>query len=139
MKKDRTQPTPDDIVAALDVEVFFTRHAHPHTDALRALRRIILGADTSIFEGIKWNVPSFRTTEYFATLHVRAKVGVGVILHFGAKKRGGLPDRTAIADPEGILAWLADDRAVAHFTGLEDVEARGPAFAELIRQWIRHV
>lgn len=104
-----------------------------------ALRRIILSADPTITEGIKWNVPSFRTTEYFATMHLRAKTGVGVILHFGAKKRDDLPRDGAIADPDKLLKWLANDRAMVMFSDTADIVDRELAFCELIRQWIRHV
>jgi hypothetical protein len=122
-----------------EVDVFFAKLRHPHADAFKALRTIILGADPRIAEGIKWSVPSFRTSEYFATFHLRTQRGVGVILHFGAKKRLDLTARTAIKDPTTMLAWLADDRAVVAFADLKDVQAKSQAFASLIRQWIGHV
>ena len=49
--------------------------AHPHKPAIETLRRAILATDPSIAEGVKWNAPSFRTREYFATVHLRAKTG----------------------------------------------------------------
>lgn|GEM_PF-1591838 len=58
-----------------------------HKDAIAHLRRSILELDASISEGVKWNAPSFRTTEYFATTNLRTKEGIGVILHLGAKIR----------------------------------------------------
>jgi hypothetical protein len=122
-----------------DVDAFFFLLKHPHHDTLLAIRKAILSADPSIAEGIKWNVPSFRTTEYFATLHLRAKQGAGVILHFGAKKRDDLHARESIADPSALLTWLSDDRAVVLFTTLADFTAARSAFAHLIRQWIIHV
>lgn len=131
--------TPRGAPAPADVETFFATLDHPHAAELRLLRQIILAADPSIAEGIKWNVPSFRTTEYFATLHLRAKRGVGVIMHFGAKKRDDLSARAAIADEGAVLEWLAEDRAVATFLDLKDVEARRAAFTEILRQWIKHV
>ena len=121
------------------VDAFFATTDHPHRDALLAIRRAILGADPSISEGIKWNVPSFRTSEWFATLHLRAKDGVGVILHFGAKKRDNLPPRDAIPDPAALLTWLAPDRAMVVFRDAADVEAKGKAFEELLRGWVEHV
>ena len=121
------------------VEAFLSSLEHPHKEGIVALRRIILFADPTITEGIKWKVPSFRTTEYFATMHLRAKAGVGVILHFGSKKRDDLSKDGAIADPGKLLEWLANDRAMVTFSGLADVVARELAFCELIRQWIRHV
>ena len=110
---------------------------HPHKDAVSAIRRAILGADRSILEGIKWKAPSYRTTEYFATTHLRAKTGVGVVLHLGAKVRA-IP-KVSIEDPEGLLEWLAKDRAMVTFTGVDDVRAKESALQRVVRQWIAHV
>jgi hypothetical protein len=125
--------------AGADIEAFLDALDHPHKPEILALRRMILDADPTIAEGIKWNAPSFRTSEWFATFHLRAKAGVQVILHFGAKVRDRSGARAAIADPESILAWLADDRASATFRDLQDVVAKQSAFAAVIRDWIRHV
>ena len=122
-----------------DVETFLASLEHPFKKEILAVRQIILSADPGIAEGIKWNAPSFRTSEYFATFHLRAKDGVQVILHLGAKKRDSSTTGIAIADPESLLAWLAKDRASATFRDLKDIEARRAAFANLIRQWIKHV
>ena len=63
---------------------------HPLKKEIEAVRRIVLGFTPAIGEGIKWNVPSFRTaTEYFATFNLRAKDSVQLILHLGAKVRPG--------------------------------------------------
>lgn len=121
-----------------DVEAFLAALDHPFKEEILAVRRILLGADPAIQEGIKWNAPSFRTSEYFATFHLRAKDGVQVILHRGAKKRetaAGLP----VEDPEALLEWLGKDRASVKLRDRGDVEAKGPALAALIRQWIQHV
>ena len=100
--------------------------------------KAILGADSSIREGIKWKSPSFRTTEYFATTHLRAKVGVGVVLHLGAKVRA--TPSVSIDDPWGMLEWLARDRAMVTFAGVDDVPARQSALQLVaVRQWITHV
>jgi hypothetical protein len=125
--------------ASAEVAAFLDALDHPHKPEILALRRIILDADPGIAEGIKWNAPSFRTSEWFATFHLRARSGVQVILHFGAKVRDTSGARAAIADPTSILAWLAGDRASATFRDLADVEARRSAFAAVIRGWIRHV
>ena len=110
---------------------------HPHKAAVGAIRQAILGADRSIREGIKWKAPSFRTTEYFATTHLRAKVGVGIVLHLGAKVRA--TPTVSIDDPGGLLEWLAKDRAMVTFTGVEDVRAKESALQRVVRQWFAHV
>lgn len=122
-----------------EVEAFLAALDHPRRAEILALRRIILDADPSISEGIKWNAPSFRTSEWFATFHLRAKEGVQVILHLGAKRREGANPRAAIADPESLLEWLAEDRASVKFRDMNDVDARRIALKSLIRQWIGEI
>ena len=119
-----------------DVDAFLAALDHPRKREILALRRIILEADPSIAEGIKWNAPSFRTSEWFATFHLRAKEGVQIILHLGAKKREDANPRASVADPEGLLEWLADDRASIRFRDVDEVNAGGDAFAALVREWI---
>lgn len=122
-----------------DVDAFLAALDHPRKPEILALRQIILGADPRIAEGIKWNAPSFRTTEWFATMHLRAKDGVQVVMHFGAKKRPGFDPRHDVADPQSLLEWAGADRAFARFRDLGDVEAKKSAFAAVLCQWIEHV
>jgi hypothetical protein len=122
-----------------DVDAFLAALDHPHKPEILALRRIILDADPAIAEGIKWNAPSFRTSEWFATFHLRAKDGLRVILHLGAKKREDANPRASVADPESLLEWLANDRASIRFRDVHEVNARAAALAELVREWIGEV
>lgn len=126
---DNTQAV-DDFMRALE---------HPSKPDVEALRKLILGADPSIAEGVKWNAPSFRTTEYFATTNIRAKAGVGLILHLGAKVRN-LPDGAiAIDDPGTLLKWLGKDRAMVEFAGKEEIEENKESVVAVLRQWIKYV
>jgi len=131
----RTRSAP----ALENVETFLAALEHPLKPELLVLRQIILDADPSIAEGIKWKAPSFHTSEYLATVNLRAKDGVQVILHFGAKKRDDLTARAAIVDPESLLEWLASDRALAKFRDMKELDAKRSAFTNVIRQWIKHV
>ncbi|MDQ3489051.1 MAG: DUF1801 domain-containing protein [Acidobacteriota bacterium] len=119
------------------VDAFMATLDHPQKAAIAALREVVRGADPSIDEGVKWNAPSFRTHEYFAATHLRAKIGIGLILHLGAKVRDEAAVR--IEDPEGLLVWLAADRAVVHFADVDDVHAREKALQGVVRQWIAFV
>ena len=110
---------------------------HSHKPAIGRLRRIVCGADPSIAEGVKWNAPSFRTHEYFATTHLRAKEGIALILHLGAKVRNVA--KVPIADPQNLLKWLAKDRALVAFRDDKDLEARAAALQAILRQWIAYV
>ena len=121
------------------VEAFVASLDEAAKPAVSALRQIFLAADPGIAEGIKWNVPSFRTSEYFATMNLRVKTGIGVVLHFGAKKSDVSMTGVEIPDPESLLVWLAKDRAMITFRDVDDITTRRAALTKLIREWIKHV
>lgn len=129
--------TAADTAAAVDQ--FMAALDHPFKAELETLRRAILAADPSIAEGIKWNAPSWRTREYFATTHLRSKTGLGLILHLGAKVRELPASGLDIPDPAGLLKWLGKDRAQIEFRSAADLAAKLPALQNLLRNWIRHV
>jgi hypothetical protein len=126
--------TSADTTAAVDALMAGLRH--PHRDAVEQLRRCILAASPAIAEGVKWNAPSFRTHEYFATVHLRAKTGIGLILHLGAKARALPAGGLSIDDPDAMLQWLAPGRAQIAFADADDARRRGDALQALLRQWI---
>jgi hypothetical protein len=132
------EPRPARKLGAIDtteaVDRFMAKLEHPHKDAVEVLRRIMREADAAIAEGVKWNAPSFRTSEYFATTHLRAADGVGIVLHVGAKARE--TPAFQINDPKGLLKWVAKDRALMNFAGIEDVKAHAAAIQEIVRAWI---
>jgi len=121
------------------VDELMRSFVHQHKDAIAHLRRIFLGADASIAEGVKWNAPSFRTTEFFATTNLRTKKGIGVILHLGAKVRDLPAGGLAIEDPDKLLKWRAKDRAAIEFTDADEVRSKRGAVQKILRQWIKHL
>lgn len=129
--------TPADTPQAVDQ--FMAALDHPHHADIQALRQALCAVDPSIAEGIKWNAPSWRTSEYFATTHLRGKQGFSVILHLGAKARALPEGGLAIADPHRLLKWLGPDRAQVSFASSADFQARLPALQAVVRAWIAHV
>ncbi|WP_457353430.1 DUF1801 domain-containing protein [Roseateles sp. P5_D6] len=129
--------TAADTTAAVDR--FMAALDHPFKTEMEALRQAMLAVDPSIAEGIKWNAPSWRTTEYFATTHLRSKAGLGLILHRGAKARVSPAGGLLIADPAGLLRWLGKDRAQVEFGSATDFQTKLPALQALVKQWIAHV
>ena len=134
-KSPALRPTGD----STSVEDFLASLEHPQKPAILALRALILSVDPRVTEGIKWNAPSFRTSDDFATFHLRAKAGVQLVLHFGAAPRRNSAARARIADPAGLLEWKAPDRAVITVRDAEDVAARRAALLAVLRQWVQHV
>lgn len=129
--------TPADTSAAVDA--FMATLDHPHADAVQRLRALVLGVDPTIAEGIKWNAPGWRTAEYFATTHLRARTGIGLVLHLGARARSVPAGGLAIDDPDGLLVWRAPDRALLTFADRAELVARGGAVQAVLRQWIAWV
>ena len=119
---------------ATDTDDFMRKLDHPLKPALQAVRAILLGADPRVCEGIKWNAPSFRLDDWFATVNIR-KDSVLVILHQGAKVRGSARG-PAVEDPAGLLQWLGKDRAAVTFRDLKSVRTHKAGFSNIVRQWI---
>jgi hypothetical protein len=130
----RARPRPKGHDDERDVDDFMQGLDHPLKPALELVRRLILGADPRVREGIKWNAPSFRLDDWFATVNIR-KDAVLVILHQGARVRDG-SRRPALEDPAGLLEWLGKDRAAVTFRDLKAVRAHKTAFSNIARQRI---
>ena len=122
------------------VDDFMARLEHPLKAEIEILRAAVLRADDRIKESIKWNAPSFYVSEHFATFKLRPPGTVQLVFHRGAKVRAD--DVSAniasadLEDPAGILIWAANDRCVATFSDLKDVEAKKVALTAIVRAWI---
>lgn len=123
---------------ARDVDAFLEALDHPLKPEIVALRQLLLGADERISEEVKWNAPSFRTSEHFATLHLRSRSAVQLILHLGARPGKVIP-AGAIEGPQGLLKWLGPDRASVSLAGREDLERKSGPLVAIVRQWIEQV
>ena len=115
------------LIAALD---------HPLKKEIAAARLALLAAEEGVSEGVKWNAPSFAAKgDYFATIHLRAADELKLIFHAGAKAKGKKL-KGKVADPAGLLTWLAEDRAMASLGVGAAFRANAPALAALARAWI---
>jgi hypothetical protein len=117
-KAARSKATP--AVKVDDVDALLRTVDPARVAELEELRKLVLGADERVREGVKWNAVSFRLEDWFATLN----------LHRGAKSKG--TPRPAIEDPDGRLEWRGDERALVD-CGRELTEG---SLEHLVRQWI---
>ena len=64
-----TAPTPSrpTRTPAGEVDALMAALDHPGKDGIELLRQAILGIDPRIREEVKWNAPSFRLEDHFAT------------------------------------------------------------------------
>lgn len=119
-----------------EVDAWLKTLRHPRKDELETLRQLILAVSPTIQEGFKWSSPSFRTTDYFATINVSGKDYLRLILHAGAKTKNLV---LQIADPDGLLQWLGKERALVTIRDAVDLRAKRKALAVIVRQWIGQV
>lgn len=115
-----------ELLAALD---------HPHKAGIERLRTLILGLDRRITEEVKWNAPSFRLEDHFATFKLYPPKNIQLVLHTGAKAKSNTRS-FAIDDPDRLLAWPASDRCVLTLASAEDLAAHEAAVLGIIGQWI---
>jgi len=103
---------------------------------IESARKIILGVSPKISEGLKWNSLSFRTTEWFATLNWRCRDAVQFVFHLGAKVRDNTND-LKIADPAGLIKWLAKDRCLVTVGAGKEFQSNRAALKSIVRAWIK--
>lgn len=108
---------------------------HPHKEGIELLRRLILDVDSRITEEVKWNAPSFKLEDHFATFKLHPPKNVQLVLHTGAKAKSDAK-AFAIEDTEGLLKWAASDRAVLTLASTAEAQARQAAVLRIVRQWV---
>ena len=67
----RSDPKIDALLLKLD---------HPLKPQLQALRRLILAVSPAVREELKWNSPSFKTTDHFATANTHGTASIRLIV-----------------------------------------------------------
>lgn len=132
-------PAPDGMRVDPGVVAFMRGLKHPRKPELEVLRQIILAAGPDVREGIKWNSPSFRTSDWFATINVHAKDRIRLILHTGAKVKDSAKKGLQIADRAGLLQWLAKDRCLVSIGDAKDLQTKRAALGSILREWIRRL
>ena len=120
------------------VDAFTARLKHPLKPEIEAVRQILVDAAPGITEEIKWNAPGFRTTESFATVNLRSLDRLQLIFHLGAKVRDPLPVMK-VADPAGLMKWLAKDRCMVTAGTGKDIPANQSALQAVVQAWIKYV
>lgn len=134
-KKRAAKPESAGVQTDPAVVAFLRDLDHPLKKDIDAVRHFILAVNPEIREGIKWNGPSFRTSEYSATIFLRAKDKVQLIFHKGAKAKDN-STAMQIADPEGLIEWLATDRCRVTVGAGKEIKTHQAALEALVRDWI---
>lgn len=118
------------------VTQFVSEMNHPLALEINKLREIILSANQDISENIKWNGPNYmHLGEDRITMRIQPPKQIQLIFHRGAKKLEQ-PSQKLIEDHTGILNWRENDRAIATFKTLEEIDANAENLATIIKAWL---
>lgn len=121
-----------------EVTKFLDDLNHPFRNEIESLRTIILNAEHELTENIKWNGPNycFNGGDRITMRIQPPKKQVQLIFHQGAKVLEQ-PQSRLIDDSASLLTWKENDRAVATFKNMGDVEKHTTALTEIVQEWIR--
>lgn len=120
-----------------EVTQFLDGQNHPLRAEIEKLRSILLTADGSVRENIKWNSPNYCAGEEDRiTMRVQPPKQIQLIFHRGAKKQTQ-PENRLIEDASGLLAWKENDRAVVTLRSMAEVENAAGGLSEIVKKWIR--
>ena len=119
-----------------EVTEFLDSLDHPLRNEIDFLRNIIMGTGKDLNEGIKWNGPNYSIgNEDRITMRINPHKQIQVILHRGAKIKEKLNERL-LKEDYSILAWKENDRAVATFKSIDEIELNIKIIKEIIVKWV---
>lgn len=120
-----------------EVTEFLDKQNHPIRKEIEELRVNILTAKTELTENIKWNGPNYCfENEDRITMRIQPLIKqVQLIFHRGAKKQAQPKDKL-IANNSKMLLWKENDRAIATFKNMEDIENGKTELTKIINDWI---
>ena len=111
------------------VDEFMDKLDHPFKAEVQALREIIKGVDQNITEEVKWNAPSFSYKDYIATFSLHTTKHVLLVFH-----------NPAIASIKSeILQGDYPDRRLAHFSDMNDVNAKKAALEQVVKELVKRM
>ena len=121
-----------------DVDAFMKQLDHPFKAEIERLREAIQGLDPRITEEVKWNAPSFKIDDHFATFKLYPPRNLQLVLHTGARPKT-LQRAFTLDDPHHLLKWPAIDRCVVTLKSPEQAAELRDVVVELVRSWIEQL
>jgi hypothetical protein len=121
-----------------EVNDFLDELNHPFRKEIEFLRNVVLSADNNLTENIKWNGPNYCfNNDDRITMRIQPTTSkqIQLIFHRGAKKQEQPTDKM-ITSKSKILVWKENDRAIASFKNMQDIDNAKTELTEIIKQWI---
>lgn len=115
---------------------FLDEQNHPFRKEIEQLRHCILTANTDLTENIKWNGPNYCIDgKDRITIKIQPPKLIQLIFHCGAKVKEQ-PKAKLIKEDFGMLVWKGNDRAIATFKNMQDVENGKIDLTKIVKEWI---
>lgn len=119
-----------------EADEFLNQLNHPLIEEIQILRKLILSCSKELSENVKWNAPNYtHNGQDRITMKILPPKNIQLIFHRGAKKQEQ-PANHLIEDPNGLLTWKENDRAIATFTNYESIEKSKETICKLVTDWI---
>ncbi len=119
------------------VEAYLDGSTHARLPEVRALRALVLSADASIGEHVRWNAPSL-VVDGVDRVTMRLQPGdqLQLVLHRGAKVRSDSAT-FRFDDPSGLVVWRTPDRGVVTVVDALHLDEQHDALVDLVRRWVQ--
>lgn len=119
-----------------EVTKFLDHLNHPLRKEIERLRTTIITSTNGLTENIKWNGPNY----CFAgndriTMKIQPPKQIQLIFHRGVKVMQQ-PQNKLMDDDSGLLVWKENDRAIATFKNMADIEKNEDAINRIVKNWI---
>jgi Domain of unknown function (DU1801) len=119
-----------------EVSSFLDEANHPLRAEIEVLRECILSACDGLSEIVKWNGPNYVFDhEDRITMRIFPPKQLQLVFHCGAKVKEQPKDKL-IKDDSGILVWKSNDRAVASFKNMQEIQSQLPNIAAVVAAWV---
>ncbi|MEO6061260.1 MAG: DUF1801 domain-containing protein [Thermoflexales bacterium] len=116
---------------------------HPLKPVVQALRTLILRADKTVGEHIKWNHPAFFYTGEMRPFDPKEHKRYLIVFNLHSKDGGVLlvfPHGAGADDPTGLLTGdYADGRRIARFESLAAVKTAKAQLTNIIKSLLREI
>jgi hypothetical protein len=124
-----------------EVSDFLDQQNHILRKEIDRLRICILSTNENLVENIKWNAPNYSFNEVDCiTMKIQPPTSkqIQLIFHRGAKKQEQ-PKNKLIEVQSNLLIWKENDRAIASFKTITEIETAEFELKEIIKKWIQAI
>ena len=119
-----------------EVTQFLDDQNHPFRSEIEVLRLLILNTNLELTENIKWNGPNYSFAEQDRiTIKIQPPKNLQIIFHCGAKVKEQ-PKGKLIKNDFGLLIWKENNRAVATFNSMQEIEQNSVQLSSIVKEWI---